>query len=88
MLNDSSRTFDLFKRTGVPLIDYLLKGENTPKRYNGITVFPPKDGATVEEDPYHVSESNGGLVPDQYDVPIALLSNLPSRSPVSTDSEL
>ncbi|KAL8860794.1 MAG: hypothetical protein Q9178_002824 [Gyalolechia marmorata] len=59
------RTFDLFKRTGVPLIDYLLNGENTPKRYNGITVFPPKDGTTVEEDPFHVSESNGGVVPDE-----------------------
>ncbi|KAL8983679.1 MAG: hypothetical protein Q9205_002157 [Flavoplaca limonia] len=59
------RTFDLFKRTGVPLIDYLLKGENTPKRYNGITVFPPKDGATVEEDPFNVSVSKGGLVPDE-----------------------
>ncbi|KAL8673690.1 MAG: hypothetical protein Q9168_001905 [Polycauliona sp. 1 TL-2023] len=59
------RTFDLFKRTGVPLIDYLLKGENTPKRYNGITVFPPKDGATIEDDPFHVSESKGGVVPDE-----------------------
>ncbi|KAL8995319.1 MAG: hypothetical protein Q9169_004923 [Polycauliona sp. 2 TL-2023] len=59
------RTFDLFKRTGVPLIDYLLKGENTPKRYNGITVFPPKDGATLEDDPFHVSESKGGGVPDE-----------------------
>ncbi|KAL9626692.1 MAG: hypothetical protein Q9204_007110, partial [Flavoplaca sp. TL-2023a] len=59
------RTFDLFKRTGVPLIDYLLKGENTPKRYNGITVFPPKDGATVEQDPFNVSVSKGGIVPDE-----------------------
>ncbi|KAL8853737.1 MAG: hypothetical protein Q9221_001380 [Calogaya cf. arnoldii] len=59
------RTFDLFKRTGVTLIDYLLKGENTPKRYNGITVFPPKDGSTMEEDPFHVSESKGGVVPDK-----------------------
>ncbi|KAL8943789.1 MAG: hypothetical protein Q9211_000872 [Gyalolechia sp. 1 TL-2023] len=41
------------KRTDVPLIDYYLNGENTPKRYNGITVFPPKDGTNVEEDPFH-----------------------------------
>ncbi|KAL8696600.1 MAG: hypothetical protein Q9224_002713, partial [Gallowayella concinna] len=59
------RTFDLFKRTGVPLIDYRLSGENTPKRYNGITVFPAKGDAPVQEDPFHVSESNGGGVPDQ-----------------------
>ncbi|KAL8925728.1 MAG: hypothetical protein Q9172_002119 [Xanthocarpia lactea] len=64
-VTDIYRTFDLFKRTGVPLIDYLLNGENTPKRYNGITVFPPKDGTTVEEDPFHVSESKGGIVPDE-----------------------
>lgn len=63
---DINRTFDLFHRTGVQLIDYKLSGENTPKRYNGITVYPPKDGATVEEDPFHVSESKGGMVPDQY----------------------
>ncbi|KAL8787446.1 MAG: hypothetical protein Q9213_002223 [Squamulea squamosa] len=62
---ERQQTFDLFKRTGVPLIDYHLSGENTPKRYNGITVFPPKDGATVEEDPFHGSESKGGVVPDQ-----------------------
>ncbi|KAL8900786.1 MAG: hypothetical protein Q9207_005522 [Kuettlingeria erythrocarpa] len=58
------RTFDLFKRTDVPLIDYHLSGENTPKRYNGITVFPAKGDAPVEEDPFHVSESKGGVVPD------------------------
>ena len=60
------RTFDLFKRTKVPLIDYYLDGENTPKRYNGFTVYPPKDGATIEEDPFHVSQSKGGSVPDEY----------------------
>ncbi|KAL8726335.1 MAG: hypothetical protein Q9166_006783 [cf. Caloplaca sp. 2 TL-2023] len=59
------RTFDLFRRTGVPLIDYHLSGENTPKRYNAITVFPAKGDAPVEEDPFHVSESKGGIVPDQ-----------------------
>ncbi|KAL8954714.1 MAG: hypothetical protein Q9193_007122, partial [Seirophora villosa] len=59
------RTFDLFKRTGVPLIDYKISGENTPRRYNGITVFPPKEGAPVEEDPFHVGESKGGAVPDE-----------------------
>ena len=66
---DSPRTFDLFKRTGVPLIDYKLSGENTPKRYNGITVIRPKEGALVEEDPFHVSESKGGVVPDEYAIP-------------------
>ena len=50
----------------MPLIDYKLSGVNTPKRYNGITVFPPKDGAPTEEDPFHVSESKGGVVPDNY----------------------
>lgn len=66
---DLIRTFDLFKRTGVPLIDYKISGENTPRRYNGITVFPPKEGAPVEEDPFHVGESKGGAVPDEYAIP-------------------
>ena len=43
---------------------YHLSGPNTPKRYNGITLFP-KDGEFPKEgDPFRVSESNGGSVPD------------------------
>ncbi|KAL8866766.1 MAG: hypothetical protein Q9174_006097, partial [Haloplaca sp. 1 TL-2023] len=51
------------------IIDYHLSGANNPKRYNGVTVFPPKDGAAVEDDPFGVSESKGGMVPDEYAPP-------------------
>ncbi|KAK3168533.1 hypothetical protein OEA41_004981 [Lepraria neglecta] len=59
------RTYDLFKRTKVPLIDYHLSGKNTPKSYNGITVYPNEAGDfPTKGDPFRVSESNGGSVPD------------------------
>jgi phytoene dehydrogenase-like protein len=60
------RTFDLFERTGVTLIDYKLSGPGTPKRYNGRTVFKDKDARAMDDDPFHLSESNGGPVPDKY----------------------
>ena len=47
----------------MPLIDYHLKGANAPKRYNGITVWP-QDNVDVKDDPFKVTESNGGFVPD------------------------
>ncbi|CAH0057797.1 unnamed protein product [Clonostachys solani] len=52
------RTFDLFKRTNVPLIPYYLDGEACPKLFN--------DRLYVEgeKDPYHVGVRNGGSVPD------------------------
>ena len=60
------RTFDLFERTGVPLIDYHLSGPKNPKSYNGITVFPPEEGGfSMKDDPFKVSEQNGGAVPDE-----------------------
>ncbi|KAK4066244.1 uncharacterized protein Triagg1_8076 [Trichoderma aggressivum f. europaeum] len=52
------RTFNLFKRTGMPLIKYYLDGENTPQLYNNH--FFAKDVV----DPYMVSVANGGTVPD------------------------
>ncbi|KAL8648934.1 MAG: hypothetical protein Q9210_004698 [Variospora velana] len=78
------RTFDLFKRTGVPLIDYKIKGENTPRRYNGITVLPPVEGAPVDEDPFHVSESKGGAVPDEYAIPTVVADDKDDLSLVET----
>ncbi|KAI4864526.1 hypothetical protein F4820DRAFT_470475 [Hypoxylon rubiginosum] len=53
------RTFDLFKRTNMPLIPYYLDGgPNCPKLFND-RFFTP--GA---QDPYEVSVANGGSVPD------------------------
>ncbi|KAH6856062.1 hypothetical protein B0I37DRAFT_67638 [Chaetomium sp. MPI-CAGE-AT-0009] len=54
------RTFDLFKLTGVDAhkIPYYLDGLNTPDMFNDR--FFVKD----DPDPYHVSESNKGNVPD------------------------
>ena len=60
------RTFDLFERTGVPLIDYHLSGPKNPKCYNGITVFPSEESnISMKDDPFKVSEQNGGAVPDE-----------------------
>ncbi|KYK56461.1 putative l-amino acid oxidase protein [Drechmeria coniospora] len=53
-----NRTFDLFERTKLPLIPYVLDGVNCPSLFNDR--FFVKD--TV--DPYHVSEQKGGSVPD------------------------
>jgi monoamine oxidase len=58
------RTFDLFKRTGVPVIPYYLDSStgalNCPSLYNDrLLVTDP-----VQADPYKVSVSNGGSVPD------------------------
>ncbi|KAF3930142.1 hypothetical protein ABW19_dt0208437 [Dactylella cylindrospora] len=51
------RTFDLFRRTEVPLIPYYLTGPKTPSLFN--------DRFFVEgPDPYHVSVRNGGSVPN------------------------
>lgn len=50
----------------VELIDYKLAGPKTPKRYNGITVIKGEEGPPAEDDPFRVSESNGGPVPDEY----------------------
>ncbi len=63
--NALNSTFDLFERTGVTLIDYKLSGPGTPKRYNGRTVFKDKDARAMDDDPFHLSESNGGPVPDK-----------------------
>ncbi|KAK0757469.1 hypothetical protein N5P37_010194 [Trichoderma harzianum] len=52
------RTFNLFKRTGMPLIKYYLDGENTPQLYNNHFF------AKGVSDPYMVSVANGGTVPD------------------------
>ncbi|KAK0672657.1 putative L-amino-acid oxidase precursor [Cercophora samala] len=51
------RTFDLFELTKMPLIPYYLSGPANPKLFND-RFFA--DGV----DPYHVSTSNGGSVPD------------------------
>ncbi|KAI0380166.1 FAD/NAD(P)-binding domain-containing protein [Hypomontagnella monticulosa] len=50
------RTFDLFKRTDMPLIPYYLSGPNTPNLFNDH--FSDES----ESDPYHVSIKNGGSV--------------------------
>lgn len=52
------RTFDLFCRTGMPLIPYYLSGPNTPSLFND-RLYDKSDS-----DPYHVSIANGGCVPD------------------------
>ncbi|KAF5656476.1 l-amino acid oxidase [Fusarium heterosporum] len=52
------RTFDLFKRTDVHLLKYHFKGSNCPKLFND----RPFTAAT--RDPYGVSVSRGGFVPD------------------------
>lgn len=52
------RTFDLFKRTGVRLLRYQLQGTNCPKLFND-RLF-----AAANQDPYGVSVSSGGTVPD------------------------
>ncbi|KAI0012973.1 hypothetical protein F4779DRAFT_566432 [Xylariaceae sp. FL0662B] len=51
------RTFDLFKRTEVPLIPYYLSGPSTPNLFNNHFFV-------VGPDPYQVSEQNGGSVPN------------------------
>ncbi|KAK4449750.1 putative L-amino-acid oxidase precursor [Podospora aff. communis PSN243] len=51
------RTFDLFKLTKMPLIPYYLTGPKNPNLFND-RFFA--DGP----DPYHVSVSNGGSVPN------------------------
>ena len=48
----------------MPLVTYHLSGPNTPKRYNGVTLFPKDGSFPVKDDPFRVSESNGGSVPD------------------------
>ncbi|KAK4169897.1 L-amino-acid oxidase [Cladorrhinum sp. PSN259] len=52
------RTFDLFKRVGIETRQYYLEGENTPNLFNNCF----KTAGT--KDPYRVSVSNGGSVPD------------------------
>ncbi|KAF4953171.1 hypothetical protein FSARC_12451 [Fusarium sarcochroum] len=52
------RTFDLFKRTGVRLLKYHLEGTNCPKLFND------RPFAAATQDPYGVSVSRGGTVPD------------------------
>lgn len=51
------RTFDLFELTGMPLIPYYLSGPGTPSLFNDRLL-------TDGPDPYHVSEQNGGSVPN------------------------
>ncbi|GAB1319136.1 Amine oxidase domain-containing protein [Madurella fahalii] len=53
-----ARTFDLFKRTGVPQRKYYLQGLNTPALFNNRFFVPDA------VDPFGVSVSNGGNVPD------------------------
>jgi monoamine oxidase len=65
------RTFDLFRRTGVPLVPYYLDkstgAKNNPSLYND-RLLPRNsddvDPTDVDPDPYHVSEANGGSIPD------------------------
>ena len=53
------RTFDLFKRTKMPLIPYYLDGgPHCPSLFNDRFFIPNA------VDPYHVSEQNGGSVPN------------------------
>jgi monoamine oxidase len=58
------RTFDLFKRTGVPVIPYYLDSTtgavNNPSLYNDHLLMPD----SPPFDPYKVSVSNGGSIPD------------------------
>ena len=59
------RTFDLFKRTGVPVIPYYLDSTtgavNNPSLYNDHLLMPD---SPPPFDPYKVSVSNGGSIPD------------------------
>lgn len=52
------RTFDLFRRTDVCLRKYHLEGTNCPKLFND------RPFASATRDPYCVSVSSGGTVPD------------------------
>lgn len=53
------RTFDLFERTGMPLIPYCLDGgPQCPSLFNDRFFVPDTT------DPYHVSQQKGGSVPD------------------------
>ncbi|KAI1406314.1 hypothetical protein F4819DRAFT_441224 [Hypoxylon fuscum] len=53
------RTFELFRRTNMPMIPYVMDGGDTcPKLFNN-NFFDPED-----PDPYRVSKKNGGDVPD------------------------
>ncbi|KAK6357702.1 hypothetical protein TWF718_002011 [Orbilia javanica] len=56
-IKSMDRTFDLFDRTKLPLIPYYLSGPETPSLFNGHFF-------TGGTDPYNVSVSNGGSVPD------------------------
>ncbi|KAK3294313.1 uncharacterized protein B0H64DRAFT_343589 [Chaetomium fimeti] len=51
------RTFDLFERTKVPLIPYCLSDKSNPSMFNDHLFSDVTD-------PYHVSVSSGGKVPD------------------------
>ncbi len=51
------RTFDLFRMKHLPLVKYYLKSDKTPSLFNDRFFAPGPD-------PYHVSASNGGSVPD------------------------
>jgi monoamine oxidase len=57
------RTFALFKRTNMPLINYCL----TPKSKNAACpqLFNDRLWVPDTEDPYHVSTKNGGSVPPE-----------------------
>lgn len=52
------RTFDLFDRTSIPLIKYYLAGESCPSLFNDHLFVKG------EQDPYKVSVTNGGSIPD------------------------
>ena len=52
------RTFDLFRRTGVRLLKYHLQGTRCPMLFND------RPFAAAARDPYGVSVSSGGTVPD------------------------
>ncbi|KAK6345942.1 hypothetical protein TWF730_010281 [Orbilia blumenaviensis] len=56
-IDSMNRTFDLFKRTELPLIPYYLDGPNTPSLFNDRFFAQGSD-------PYHVSVKNGGSVPN------------------------
>jgi len=60
-----ARTFDLFRRLNFgssTLIPYILSAPNDIQLFNGYLIT----GKPGVPDPFHVSVSNGGTVPDNY----------------------
>ena len=57
------RTFNLFERLNIPRIPYYLSTPHDVKLFNGYLF----KGTPPEKDPFHVSTSNGGNVPDSWE---------------------